>query len=124
MTAQNQSRPARVCAPKEHGAGVLERLGRPDWELNFDVLELDRDQLALLEATKLWDDINARCGTHIDLYEEAEVAAADLGRLLECVDRARSASAELTEEAGTLLERLRALAGAAQQRAVPVLFLF
>jgi hypothetical protein len=76
-----------------------------------------------LGSTGLWDDINERCGTHIDLYEEAEVAAGALGGLLECLDRARDGAGD-SEFVVAQLSRLRALAEAAQARGVPVLFLF
>lgn len=118
-----QRRPARVCAPKQPVDEVFVALGRPDWASNFDVLEFDLDQMALLDYTGLWDDVNERCGTTIDLYEEAKIPPAGLEGLLECLERARAGAVEL-ENVTAQLDRLRALAETARARGVPVVFLF
>jgi hypothetical protein len=119
----DQRRPARVCAPKQPVNEVFASLASPDWKLNFDVLEFDLDQMALLDYTGLWDDVNERCGTHIDLYEEAKIAPAGLGGLIECLERARAGAADL-EYVTAQLDRLRALAETARALGVPVVFLF
>jgi hypothetical protein len=121
--SSGQRRPARVCAPIQPVDEVFASLGRADWALNFDVLEFDRDQLALLDSTGLWDDVNERCGTHIDLYEEAKIAPDGLDLLIECLERARAGAAEL-ENVTAQIDRLRALAETARARGVPVVFLF
>ena len=146
MANDDEERFFHVCAPIDTRIVIYQALGRTDWKQSFDVLELDWEQLALLGHLGLWDDINAHCGTYIDIHEEAEVAAENIDGLLACIARARGvasgefpqglpsweglrpAALELIESllpaALALLERLHGLAAAAQSRGVRVLFMF
>lgn len=146
MTNESDERLFHVCAPINAGIVIYQALGRTDWKQSFDVLELDWEQLGLLDCIGLWNDINAHCGTFIDIHEEAEIAAENIGGLLPCIARAREAASgkfpqshpswehirpeaiptiqSLLPEALVLLERLHGLTVAAQSRGVKVLFLF
>lgn len=114
--------PPCVCAPLSPGIEIVPTLSRLDWRNHFDILDLEAEQLARLDEAGLWDDLNARCGTMIDIHEEATIEGAGLGPALECVARAHAATTE--PEARALLDRLRALITEARHRNVPVLFLF
>ena len=95
-------------------------LGREDWKTLCDVFEFDTDALAILASTGIWDDVNARCGAWIDIYEEAEIAVDELGVMLDCVGRAEASEPGRGPEAVALLGRLRALTQGAKARGVPV----
>jgi len=90
----------------------------------FDGIELDRNQLAKLASTGVWEEINEHCGTWIDIYEEVEIKTDQLGNLLACIERARSSACKADSEVRSLLQRFSILAQGAQARGVSVWTLF
>lgn len=114
----------RVCVPLSAEQDAALNLGSTDWLKHFETVEIPADAFQALDGAGFWDDVNSRCGSLIDQYEEEWIELGGLEKLIACLSDWRSNRKNLPLEVQSIVSNLETLALKARERGVPVIFVF
>ena len=111
-----------VVRPRTHDAVRDIRGGTADENTPVDYLLIDDSLFSCLIYSRLFDDLNAACGTLIDDYEEDQLAGDALATGITIIDR-HAAEAESPSRLRDFLGRLATLANIARDTETPIIFI-